>query len=67
MRAAWRIHDLDFVLADLRHLYEQMVGGSVKDAKSAANGLLAPAIRRLEAAQWDVPDPWPREPDEGNE
>lgn len=43
--------ELDRILAELRHLYTQLVGGHVKDTARAANGLLAPQIRRLEAMQ----------------
>ena len=40
-------------LANLRHLYQQMAGGQVKDsaqAKRIADGLLSPAIAKLEQA-----------------
>lgn len=36
-------------LAQLRHLYAQMLNGSVKDLPEAARGLLGPAIAALEA------------------
>ena len=41
---------LRFALSNLRHLYAQMVQGCVSPAgmASAANGLLSPAIRRIE-------------------
>lgn len=35
-------------LADLRHLYQQMLDGQVKDTAEAARGLLGPAIEELE-------------------
>lgn len=35
-------------LAQLRHLYDQMVNGHVKDCPEAARGLLGPAIAGLE-------------------
>ena len=43
---------LQQALADLRHLYLQLVSGAVQDSAQAqriAQGLLAPAIARLEA------------------
>lgn len=40
---------LEFALRNLRHLYEQMlVPGRILDQKSAANGLLSPAIQKIE-------------------
>lgn len=42
---------IDGVLADLRHMYHQMVNGVVKDsaqAKRIAEGLLGRAIEKLE-------------------
>lgn len=45
MRAAIEAHAC---LPQLRHLYAQMVRGNVRDTKQAADGLLAPAIVRLE-------------------
>lgn len=50
----------DFSIAQLRHLYANLVSGAVKDsaaAKRIAEGLLAPVIERLErvvAQQQDV-------------
>lgn len=41
----------DFDLAQLRHAYAQLAAGTVKDQKQFADGLLAPLIRRIEAAQ----------------
>ncbi len=38
------------ILADLRHAYQHLVEGTVGDEKKFADGLIAPAIRRLEAA-----------------
>jgi hypothetical protein len=35
-------------LRNLRHLYEQMLNGQVKDCVSAAKGLLGPAIVLIE-------------------
>lgn len=37
-----------FHIGQLRHLYAQMVNGHVTNLKTAADGLLAPAIRHLE-------------------
>lgn len=37
-----------FYLAQLRHLYEQMLNGKVTDTKQAAVGLLGPVIEHLE-------------------
>ncbi len=43
---------LSHALRNLRHLYEQMiVPGQVTDTKSAAKGLLGPAIEEIEAYQ----------------
>jgi len=46
-----------YALRKLRHLYEQMLDGSVKDTAQAARGLLGPAIEDLEAEEqakaWD--------------
>ena len=36
-------------LANLRHAYKQLVSGVVKDQKAFADGLIAPAIRAIEA------------------
>lgn len=38
----------EWAIAQLRHLYKQMVCGDVKDTKQAAHGLLGPAIAALE-------------------
>jgi hypothetical protein len=43
-------NDFDAIVSQLRHAYAQLSGGSVKDQKQFADGLIAPAIRRLEAA-----------------
>ena len=48
--------ELRFALRDLRHLYEQMLDGRVVDCKSAANGLLGPAIERLEKIDINMDD-----------
>ena len=40
---------LRYSLRNLRHLYEQMIRGEVKDTAQAAKGLLAPAIEAIEA------------------
>ena len=45
------VMSLDHALRNLRHLYEQMVGGLVTDQRSAADGLLSPAIAMLEKEQ----------------
>lgn len=45
-------------LSNLRHLYQQMAGGAVKDsaqAKRIAEGLLSPAIEKLERAARRAP------------
>jgi hypothetical protein len=50
-------------LAELRHLYANMIQGGVRDAASAkriAEGLLAPAIELLERSE--APQPVVREP-----
>lgn len=39
-----------WAIGQLRHLYAQMVNGHVRDVKSAATGLLGPAIEALESA-----------------
>jgi hypothetical protein len=47
-------HDKAKALADLRHVYENLMNGGVRDTASAkriAVGLLAPAIARLEVDQ----------------
>lgn len=38
-----------FAIAQLRHLYEQLLRGAVGDQAQAARGLLGPAIEALEA------------------
>lgn len=55
---AWRdtrltiMSNIDHALRKLRHLYEQMlVPGRVVDTKSAALGLLGPAIEEIEDEQ----------------
>ena len=50
--------DAERALSNLRHLYSQMTGGLVKDsaqAKRIAEGLLSPAIARLEQAARRAP------------
>lgn len=45
--------DAERALSSLRHLYQQMAGGQVKDsaqAKRIAEGILSPAIAKLEQA-----------------
>lgn len=37
-------------IAQLRHLYKQMIAGEVRDTAQAARGLLGPAIVKLEHA-----------------
>jgi hypothetical protein len=39
---------LAFEIAQLRHAYEQLAKGSVKDQRQFAEGLIAPVIRSLE-------------------
>lgn len=41
-------------LAQLRHLYAQMLAGEVIDTAEAARGLLGPAIERLEVQQHET-------------
>ncbi len=41
----------NFHLAQLRHAYEQLAAFMVEDQKGFADGLLAPIIRQMEAAQ----------------
>lgn len=61
-------------LSSLRHLYQQMAGGMVKDsaqAKRIAEGLLSPAIAKLEQAARrapavPVPQGWKLVPDANN-
>ena len=40
--------NLDAIIAQLRHAYEQLAAGNVKDQKQFAEGLIAPQIRALE-------------------
>lgn len=40
--------DLNFALGQLRHLYQQMLDGRVRDTAQAAKGLLGPAIEMIE-------------------
>ena len=46
-----RAADHAHALAQLRHLYAQMLGGQVRDCAQAARGLLGPAIEMLERAE----------------
>jgi hypothetical protein len=41
-------NEIALTLAQLRHAYEQLAAGTVEDQVRFANGLIAPAIRRLE-------------------
>jgi len=41
-------NNMSYSIAQLRHLYQQMVSGEVKDTKQAAEGLLEPVIEKLE-------------------
>lgn len=43
-----KITNINFEIAQLRHLYKQMINGEVKDNKSAAKYLLGPVIEKLE-------------------
>ena len=43
----WRT-DAEHAVAQLRHLYVQLLRGEIKDQKACAEYLLAPAIRILE-------------------
>lgn len=45
---------IDLALRNLRHLYEQMVNGHVRDCEQAARGLLGPAIEMIEREQTGV-------------
>lgn len=45
------LQEYKFALAQLRHLYELMVTGCVKDTIEAAKGLLGPSIETLERTQ----------------
>jgi hypothetical protein len=40
--------NIEFALAQLRHLYSHMVNGTFNNVESLANGLLSPEISRLE-------------------
>ncbi len=42
------LNRVKFELAQLRHLYKQMVNNEIKFQSEAANGLLAPAIVTFE-------------------
>lgn len=42
---------IDHALRNLRHLYEQMIAGHVRNTQSAATGLLGPAIEQIEKEQ----------------
>jgi hypothetical protein len=56
--------DLDVPLAQLRHLYAQMVGGMVRDATEAARGLLGPSIKRIEQVRATLRGEEGRSPDQ---
>ena len=43
--------DTTWALAQLRHLYAQLMSGRVTDARSTARGLLGPAITAIETEQ----------------
>jgi hypothetical protein len=43
--------EVDRVLAQLRHAYQQSSAGAISDQRAFAAGLLAPVIRRLERVQ----------------
>jgi hypothetical protein len=43
-----RIRGCEFALAQLRHLYQQLHDGTVKDQKQVAEYLLGPAFEKLE-------------------
>lgn len=42
---------IDFAIAQLRHLYQQMLDGQVRDTAQAARYLLGPAIEDIERAE----------------
>lgn len=42
--------DLSWAMADLRHAYSHLVNGRVGDHKSLADGLISPAIQKMEKA-----------------
>ena len=46
---------LGHCIAQLRHLYSQMVGGDVRDPARAAKGLLGPVIAELERIESTAP------------
>jgi hypothetical protein len=46
--AAIRESELTGVIAQLRHAYMHLVGGTVKDQRQLAEGLIAPQIAKLE-------------------
>lgn len=50
------LKEFDFALAQLRHLYKQMNQGIALDSRQAAQGLLSPAIQKLEICRNEAPD-----------
>jgi hypothetical protein len=47
--------DARFALGQLRHLYEQMLNGHVRNVEAAARGLLGPSIEKLERLMDSLP------------
>lgn len=43
-----KMRRIRYAVAQLRHLYQQMVSDGVHDTRAAARGLLAPSIEALE-------------------
>jgi hypothetical protein len=48
--------DITHAIAQLRHLYGQMIRGKVVDVQQAATGLLGPALATLENECINAPD-----------
>lgn len=40
--------EIEYIMANLRHLYENMINGRVNKPVELADGLLSPSIKRLE-------------------
>jgi len=55
---------LDHAVAQLRHLYSQMIGGDVRYPAEAAKGLLGPAIPEIERAAASRAVPPAAQPDD---
>jgi hypothetical protein len=46
--------EMAFVLAQLRHGYQQLIQGAVKNQHAFARGLIGPCIEKLERAQGET-------------